>query len=243
MKGWAKILLGVMAALVLFCLFGVGLFVSSGKWDEVKKMTGETLDMKKHAEGLETLSKEFPFEPPPDGVVEEARLEAWLLVRESLKPHADKFNAWAEANQGKQGGWKEAQEAISLVSSMVGTSVKALREAKMSQREYHFVARALAEAERESVASSSGGPLVEEALRLLADVAQEPSLSEEKRAKLSEALSHLKSRQEDASGPLPPNAQLYRRYASRIRASDLGEYGNSFLQSGGQHRVQVGESP
>lgn len=240
MKGWAKVVLGILAALVLFCLMGVALFVSSGKWDQVKKVTGDTLAMKKSAEGLETLPKEFPFEAPADGLVSEARLEAWLSVRERLKPEAGKFNAWTEAHQGEQGGLKEAQEAIGLLSNMIGTTVGVLRENKMSPKEYRFIGKAMDEAAKESGEKSPGGALADESLSALEGVAKEPSLAEEKRQALLEEIGRLKAKQRQGSIPLSHNAELYRRYEGRIRESELGEFGESLLQSGrGRHGVRV----
>lgn len=239
MKTWAKLVLGALAALVLVCLLGAGLFFSSGKWDQVKKMTGDTLAMKRNAEGLEALQKEHPFTPPVDGAVPEARLEAWLSVREALKPEADKFNAWAEAHEGEQGDLKDAQEVMGLLSTLMGTTVQALRGAGMSQAEYRFIAKAMAEAEAQAAGRSSGGPLAEEALAVIERASLDPAIPEAQRRALAEDLDRLRARRVPSGEPLTPNAELFVRYAGRIRGSELGEFGESMLQSGRRPRGGV----
>ena len=235
MKGWLKVLVGILAAAVLCCLAGGALLVSGGRWDQIKSITGDTLKLKRSAEGLEAIQKELPYTPPADGVATPERLEAWLAVREALKPKADPFNAWAEAHQGQQGDFKDAGEAIRLISGLMGGTVEALRAQKMSPAEYRFLEKAMDAARSECESKGGGGPLASESLATLEALAKDPELPEAKRAQVAAEAQRLKEKIEAATEPLSVNATLYQRYGERIRATELGEFGRSMMQGGGRH--------
>lgn len=240
MKGWAKVLLGIFAVLLLMCVGGGLWFFSSGAWDQAEGFFGETMKLKSSAEGLEKLQKELPFEAPADGLVAEARLQAWLSIRERLQPKAQEFNAWAEAHQGQQGDFKDAREAIGMIGGLMGESVAAMRENAMSPAEYRFIERAMGEARKEAEVKGGGGPLADEALASLDRLAKDPGLSEEKRAEVAAEAAALRGKLEAASQPLSPNAALYSRYAQRVLSSDLGEFGDDMLQGSGRRQRRGG---
>jgi len=236
MKGWAKVLVGILAAAVLCCVAGAALFFSGGRWEQIKGITGDTLALKKSAEGLEAIQKELPFTPPADGVATPERLEGWLTIREALKPKADAFNTWAAAHEGQQGDFKDAREAIGMISSLMGDSLAAMRAQKMSPAEYRFLEHAMDAARQEVEAKGGGGALASESLATLESLAKDPSLPEAKRAEIAAEAQRLKAKIEVSGQPLSANGQLYQRYGERIRATELGEFGRSMMQGGGHRR-------
>lgn len=240
MKGWAKVLLGIFAVLLLMCIGGGLWFYSSGAWDQATGFFGETLKLKSSAEGLEKLQKELPFEAPADGLVPEARLEAWLSIRERLRPKAEAFNTWAEAHQGQQGDFQDAREAIGMIGALMGESVAAMRENGMAPAEYRFIEKAMREARREAEAKGGVGPLADEAIVALERLSKDHALDEAKRAQVAAEAAALRAKAQSSSEPLSPNAALYARYAERILSSDLGEFGDSMLQGGGQRHRRGG---
>lgn len=234
MKGWSKVLVGILVVALLCCIAGAAMLFSGGRWEAIKGFTGDTMALKKNAEGLETLQKELPFTAPADGVVLAERLDAWLAIREALKPKADEFNAWEEAHRGKQGDFKDAREVIGLISAVMGESVAAMRAQKLSPAEYRFIERAMDEAREEVEAKGGGGALASESLATLESLARDTSLPEAKRAEIAAEANRLRAKVDAAGQPLSANGQIYRQYAARIRASELGEFGRSMMESSGR---------
>jgi len=241
MKGWGKVLVGILVVALLCCVAGAAMLFSGGRWEAIKGITGDTLALKKNAEGLEGLQKELPFTPPADGVVKADRLEAWLAVREALKPKADEFNVWAEAHEGKQGDFKDAREAIGLISAVMGQSVAAMRAQKLSPAEYRFLEKAMEAARQEVETKGGGGALANESLATLEALARDPALPEAKRAEIAAEAQRLRAKVDAAGQPLTANGQLYRQYGERIRATELGEFGRSMMQGGGRERHRRAE--
>ncbi len=246
MKTWAKVVAGFAAVLVLLCVLGGAALVGSGAWDNATRFGGGILQMKRSAEGLQALDKEFPFTPPAGGAVPEERLLAYATICEAVVPAAAPYDAWMRDHQGQKGDFRDAREELELMAALLDASCRALREQKMSAREFGWIRRAV-EAAREEAAEKAGSPVAREMLETLRREAASPALPEAERKALQEKVARYEAALAQAGEPLSSNAALYLKHAERLKGCELGEFGGMMLQGGGeprrQRRAGVGEAP
>ncbi|MEW5765123.1 MAG: hypothetical protein ACOYXN_02890 [Acidobacteriota bacterium] len=238
MKSGAKIALGVLGILLAVCvLSAVGFFLSdTGK--KVMGFSGKVMKIAGTGKGLERLEKAHPFTPPESGVVEEARLEAYLRVCEAVKPEADAYSEWLKAHegvQGQKGDFETAQQAVEGAQKVLGAYVAALERESMGPGEFRFIQRAMEEAE-ESLPKGSGSDLERALLRDLEEAAGLPGLSEADRAALNGKAARYRAALGMGEGGLTGNAALYARYRDRLEASMPSGEAGAILGGHGGHR-------
>lgn len=235
MKTWAKVVVGVAMLPVLLVGAGVVALVATGKWKQVTGFGSGVLQLKHGAETLKSLDKEYPFTAPSSGAIPEDRLVAYMAVCEAVKPVSAPYEAWFQAHQGKQGDFKDAQEAISMMALLMESSLHALRSQKMSAAEFGWLDRAVEKAKQEA-ADKAGSPVARDMLATLRSAAEAPGLPESQRTSLKEKVARYSESMKKAGEPLSTNASLYLKYEARLKAAELGEFGGLLLQGAGGER-------
>jgi hypothetical protein len=129
-----------VAALVVIILAALAAIYGPGLYDEGKAVVGPIVDLARVEDRLAALDSEFPFEPPADGNVEEARFMVFLDIRRTLEP---KYREWREfAQQLEREGqedWDAAKEALASVRTVRVFQIDTLREHRMSPAEFVFI--------------------------------------------------------------------------------------------------------
>ena len=229
MKAWVKVLMGIGAALVLLVVIAAGMLVQSGHWKEIRGFSGGMVDITRSAKAMERLDKEQSYQEPADGRIPEARLVAYIEMGEALKPVEAPYSAWMEAHGGKKGDFKDAAEAITLMSHLMDTAAQQLAEHRMTAREFRWLHMAVRKARKEA-GEKAGSPMALELLETLKRVSKAPGLEAPLRRELEQKISHYELWLEKGKGPLSFNAKLCLAHAEHLGAAELGEGGDIILR-------------
>lgn len=248
MRSWGKIFVGILAALVLFCIIGGFLLMQSGALDRMKEFGGGVMDISQNAKGLETLDKKFPFQEPPDGALSEDRLLAYIGVRKALKPVADTYDEWMKAHEGNEGGdFKEAREVIRLTGDVMESFRKALEAQKMCPREYSWLDRKVKDALSQS-GSGSASEMERDLLQTLRKTSENPRLTPEERQEIRAKVEEAESRLGGKVTPPTPDAALCARHRIELEETALGELSGQMVRGfanspRGHHRRRGEKAP
>ena len=94
-------------------------------------------------EEAKALNNEFPFTAPEDGIITEPQMEKFIEIKntfaDKIKSHADAFKALKDKQDNDLSGFKEYSETLSLLSDIRRDFIDALKEHKMSPKEYRFL--------------------------------------------------------------------------------------------------------
>lgn len=242
MKGWVKVVLGVMAALLLLGIVAAVQLVRSGRWAEIRGFSGGMVGITRSAKTLERLDVDHPFKAPADGLIHEDRLLAYLAVCEAVKPAEGPYMDWMREHMGKKGDFKDAAEAIGFMARLMDTSAAELRKQKMSAREFAWLLDASKKARREA-AEKAGAPMALELLQSLRKAAAAPGLDAALRTELTQKITRYEAWLGQGAGGLSPNAKLCLAHADRLKAADLGDLGEmiqgGMAQGGGRRGPRV----
>ncbi len=238
MKTGAKIAVGILVTLLMLCVIGGILLYSSGAFQKITKFAGGVSKIAKTAKSAEALDKAYAFTPPKDGVVPEDRLKAYIAVCNKVKPVSEPYEEWFRAHQGESNNFKDAQDGLKMTSAIMNAYVSALTAQKMSPVEFRWIDAAMRKAARD--ASAAGGNALErQMLTTLEAQAAKPGLSERDRRELRDKISAFKAKMGQAAkpeSPPSPNVDLYERYASQLKACELGDFARSMVLGLGGHR-------
>jgi hypothetical protein len=242
MKGWVKVVLGILAALLLLGVIAAVQLVRSGRWAEIRGFSGGMVGITRSAKSLERLDAEHPFKAPADGLIPEDRLLAFLAVCEAVKPAEGPYMAWMREHMGKKGDFKDAAEAIGFMARLMDTAASELRKQGMSGREFAWLLDATRTARKEA-AEKAGAPMALELLQSLRKAAAAPGLDAALRAELTGKIARYEAwLAQDGTG-LSPNAKLCLAHADRLKAADLGDLGEmiqgGMVQGGGRRKSQT----
>jgi len=229
MNVWGKVFFAFLAVVLLTCIGGGLAFHLGGGTEVVKDFTQGISGIQSSAQSVESLSKDFPFDPPEDGLVAEGRLLACMEVCREVKPAVDAYGGFIESHQGKQGDLKDAREAIRMTADTMREFVGALRKHCMSPREFSWIQKTMESAFREAAAKGCA-PLLREILEALEEASENPSLPSGDREALRTRIEDFRTRlSEIPGGSLSPNARLYLRHSDEWEACRLNEYGAMVL--------------
>lgn len=228
MKTWLKVLLGIGAGLLLLVVIGAVLLIQSSHWKEIRGFSGGMMDLTRSAKAMERLDKQQSYQEPADGRIPEARLVAYMEMCEALKPVESPYSAWMEAHGGKKGEFKDAAEAITLMSRLMDTTAQQLAEHRMSAREFTWLHTAVRKARKEA-SEKAGSPMALELLETLKRMSKAPGLEPPMRRELEQKISHYEQWLEKGKGPLSFNAKLCLAHAERLGAAELGDGGDIIL--------------
>ncbi len=238
MKTGAKIAVGILVTLLMLCVIGGILLYSSGALQKITKFAGGVSKIAKTAKSAEALDKAYAFTPPESGVVPEDRLEAYIAVCNQVKPVSEPYEKWFREHQNQSGDFKDAQDGLKMTSAIMNAYVIALTAQKMSPVEFRWIDAAMRKAARD--ASSAGSTSLErQMLATLEAQAAKPGLSEHDRRELKAKIDAFKAKLGEAAkpeSPLSPNVDLYERYASQLKACELGDFARSMVLGLGGHR-------
>jgi hypothetical protein len=122
-----------VVALVLFALAVVG-----GMWvfNNARKMGQK---FRASHELLAETNRKHPFVHPPDGLVPENRLVAWIDIHKSAAQRMDEAAKKMENVRGGMAAFKAGMESMNNISSITEEQAKALDQAKMSQKEFNWI--------------------------------------------------------------------------------------------------------
>jgi hypothetical protein len=175
---------------------------------------------------VSALSQKYPFTPPPDGIVSESRLEAYLAVCERAKPASEALEAWLHGPRGGRGPARVARrpflrgEGASLASAFFLELARGLDAQRMSFDEFLWIRNRL---QFGSAVSPDRGH--EEELRLemekLRELAADPQTPPDAKKSLEQ---HIRSLDALPWAPGPTreaNRALYARHQGCIEASRL----------------------
>ena len=232
MKTIAKVGVGCLVALLLVCLVGAGVFFFAGNWvrSKAKGVFGDFVAVQKSAEAGQKLNEKYPFTEPADGAVTEDRLEVYLSVCGEIKPAADRYEAWVRSKQGhKQGDFKDAKEAMNLTAGVMEAAANAMDRHAMSPREFLWIQSAMSEA-----AAAPKGPSLTEGqqqlIRVLQSQVDNPDTPEDQREQLRGQIEQIRGEAGAEAAPSGPNAELYARYADRLREAEPTGLGALLIQ-------------
>ncbi len=235
MKSWAKVAIGIGAVLVLLCVISGAALVSSGKLGQISGFAGNVMGMKKAGEGMQKLAKDFPFTPPADGAVSEARLEEAIAVSRDIKAVSEPYDAWIDAHQNQHGDFKDAVEIMALLQKVLGVSVKSLDEHKMSAYEFSWIMRQMAKAGEEAAEKAGTGPGAQ-MLETLKSLERSPGLSEASKNDLAAKIAGYEKEMSASGAELSPNAKLYLKHEQELKECALGEQTRLLLNDSGARR-------
>jgi hypothetical protein len=247
MRLWAKVVVGVLAVMVLFCLIAGMALVQSGVWNKAKDFGGGVFGIAQSAKGIEALDKTFAFQEPPDGAIAEDRLLAFIEIRKATKPAADTYEEWMKAHQGNEAGdFEEAREVIRLTGDVMRAFKKALEAQKMAPREYAWLDRKV----RDTLAKSGVGhasDTEQELIETIREVMENPRLTPGEREKLRAKVQEATESRGAEKGPMTPDGELCSKYRVELEATALGEFSGmmvqGFAQSGHAHHRRSPPKP
>lgn len=232
MKTWAKVAIGLGAVLVLLCVLSGAALVSSGKLNQISGFAGNIMGMKNAGEGLEKLARDFPFTPPADGNVPEARLEEAIAISREIKAVSAPYDAWMETHQNQHGDFKDATEILGLLQKVLSVSVESMRQHKMSSAEFSWIMRQMEKAGEEA-AEKTGAGLKGQMLDTLRSTEKSPGLSEASRKELEAKIADFEKQMNASGGELSSNGKLYLKYEEALKECALGEQTSLLLNNSG----------
>jgi hypothetical protein len=232
-KSWVKVLLGLVAGILVLMGLAAALLVRSGRWQQIQRLAGGILEMKRGTEGLERLQREHPYTPSADGLIAESRLSAYLEICESLQPLIKPYEAWIEAHAGRQGDFQDAAEALQFMGKITAQAAAVLRAKGMTPQELAWIHRAVRKA-MEEVQEMAASPVVLELMDDLRRVVADPGISNALKEELRRKLERHDAKAPAKDTPLSPNARLCRAHAARIRRADLGDFATLILEGAAQ---------
>lgn len=236
MKTWAKVTLGILAVPVVLIAAGITILVATGRWQKVTGIAGGALRIKRGSDVLKTLDREFPFARPADGRLSEGRLLVYLDVCGAVQPVAEPFGAWVQEHQGQQGGLEEARDVTTQLGSILEASAKAMRDQRMSPREFEWITAQLRAARRE-VAEKAGSPVARDMLDALRGLERTAALSAPERQALTRKIEAWDGDLRRAGQPLTFNGELFLKHVDRIRALDVDDFLEALSGSGRRRRT------
>ncbi|MFQ5637534.1 MAG: hypothetical protein ACE5IR_06015 [bacterium] len=98
----------------------------------------------------QSLNRDYPFQPPADNVIEEARIQTFIRVKKTFASefnnYADDFEHLKEAANRKDFDFKKYAEALKIMGDLRRDFLEALEEHRMSPREYRFLSKQIYQA-------------------------------------------------------------------------------------------------
>jgi len=238
MKTWAKIGVGCLVVLLLFCILAiVGGLITGKKLTDLVGGIGGARQMAKDVKALEQLDKTYDFTPPEDGNVSEERLQGYITAATRVKQAMAPYQGWLKEHEAKghdqKGDWKDVKKALTLSATLVSAMRQGLEDAKMSSREFRWI-----EGEMKAASHESGGEgptdaqrqMVESSVKVLEEQMNAPNTTAEAKAQIQGQIDRLQATLAEAGGPVSNNRALYLKYQEELVACDLDEFSGIKVQ-------------
>jgi hypothetical protein len=230
----AKIAIGCLVALLVVCVIAAVVVFVAGRagWN----MFG---GFAKDAAAIQKLDQTYAFSEPADGVVTEARLQAYIAACAKVKPAIEKLQEFTKSKQGgSPGSWTDAKDAVKFTAAIITAMRQGLDEQKMSPKEFHFVGNAMKTASFGASETPGGQPLdasqrqaKEMMLKNMEGLLANPGLPQEQRDEIQGQIEQIRQELEQAPST-DPNVVLYLKYKDQLKQVDLqGLEGVAFQQS------------
>ncbi|MEE4272405.1 MAG: hypothetical protein V2I67_12070 [Thermoanaerobaculales bacterium] len=240
-----------LIGVVLAILFAIAAIWGPGFYRKSKALVEPIVEITRSEERLAELDAELPFTEPVDGVVDDARFQAFLDVRRTLLPH---YREWEDLERTLEGGeenWEAALEALEGVRELMEVQIDTLRTAGMSPAEFIWLEDLAYEnwfaAVSHRVEESIGDAAVREAtaadLQLLAELERRHGSS----AALRSLGDHLRGRLEALENPgaptvegvAPETSELFWAHRKELSELDLRAYSEMHRIIRGSDNVNI----
>jgi hypothetical protein len=237
MKTWAKLAVGCLVVILLFCVLSVAAMffmphLFKGLWN---RFGGGAALMTKNIQAIQETDKSFPFSEPESGDVDEGRLQAYIAVASGVKTAMMPFEEWIKTHQkngkgetGEKGDWKDVKEALQMSAALLGAIKTGLEEQKMGSKEFHWIEGKMGEAQREggSGPSEAQKQMVDSSVQVLEQQMNQPGTTDEAKAQIQEQVDRLRATVDQSGGEgASNNRQLYLKYETELKNCDLSEFG------------------
>ena len=236
---------GVIALVVLGVLATLAAVYGPRLVREGRAVGGPLLEMARTEKALDALDTTYPFEPPADGRILPDRLEAFLQIREDLKP---RYEAWTEVVQTHTGedaqDWAAARDVIGATSEVMAAQIQDLKAHHMSPTEFRWLETTVYRNWLDSSAQASETTrklreVTEGDLAFLGDLehhrGRNPSL-EAMRSRLEQRLDSLGAAENAAAGPNADLLEANRTRIAGLRLKDYAEIHGALSSSRRAHR-------
>jgi hypothetical protein len=136
------VLVGCVVVVVgIMVVFGAGGYFVQRWWHntahKIENITGggESDYGKKAAE----LQKEYPFQPPSNGVITEDQLNRFLAVRKGIHTIFEQNKTEIEALGKQDKGFQASVKGVEMINNLRMTQIHALEQQHMSKEEYDYI--------------------------------------------------------------------------------------------------------
>jgi len=244
---------GIIALVVLGVLAMVAVVYGPTLVREGRAVGIPLMEMARTEKALDALDTTYPFTPPADGRISPDRLEAFLQIREDLKP---RYAAWTDLVQQQTAehgeSWATAREVLAATSEIMAAQIRDLRAHRMAPAEFRWLEKTvyldwLDNVDQATASSAKLRQVTEDDLSFVTDLehtqGRSPALRAI-RARLEQRLDSLGAAEDSASGPNSDLLEANRERISNLRLSRYSEiHGMLSANRRGRRGVTVGIHP
>lgn len=232
MKTWAKIAIGCLAVLVVFCVIAIVTMIFAGAWvkDKVGGLVGNAVSTGKNIAAIQQLDQKYPFTEPEGGALSEPRLQAFLAACQKAKAvvmtHQEILQ---KAQSGSGDGASDAKKILDATSALTTAFKEGLESNQMSPAEFRWISQTAYDAMNATPGDGGSGmegfqAIARESLKVLEPQLNDPNLTPEQRDALESQIAEIKAQAGQGGSEANPNAPLVERYRSQLEAADIREY-------------------
>lgn len=242
MKGFGKILLGILLVLLFLCVGGGFFLWYSHGGKQVRKLVHNSVQMKKSAERLTRLRTKDAFVPPESGLISEERLKLYIGICEDIGPTVESYLKWVEAHRGNRGSLQDAVDGVKKTEAIFNLLGGELEKKAMGPSEFLWTHETIHRYRGAKELRALGED--QRMLDVLEDCARYSELTETHRRSLEKQITYFRKRlgvEKKLSSS--PNIKLLQRYSLELDRYDLSEKSfqivKGFLSGRGPRRRRV----
>lgn len=232
MKTWAKIAIGCLVVLVVFCVIAILAMVFAGSWLKEKwgGFIGDAVKTGQNVAAIQQLDQKHPFAEPADGTLSEPQLQAFLGACQKAKAvvltHQEGLQM---AQSGSGDGAADAKKILEATNALTTAFKEGLEESGMGPAEFRWISQTAFEALASGAVEGASGmegiqAMAAESLKVLDEQLKDPNLTPEMRQALESQIAEIRAQAGQGASSTNPNAALVERYRSQLEASDLREF-------------------
>lgn len=232
MKTWAKVAIGCLVVLVVFCVIAIVTMIFAGAWvkEKVGGLVGNAVSTGKNIAAIQQLDQKYPFTEPEDGVLSEPRLQAFLDACQQARAVAMTHQEILQkAQSGSGDGASDAKKILDATSALTTAFKEGLESNQMSPAEFRWISQTAYDALNAAPAEGGSGmegieAMARASLEVLEPQLNDPSLTPDQRQALESQISEIKAQAGEGAPGGNPNAALAEQYRSQLEAADIREY-------------------
>ena len=203
------------------------------------------LRMARSEKALDALDTTYAFEPPADGRINPDRLEAFLEIREDLKPRYAEWTDVVEQQTAEHGeSWVAAREVIKATSDVIAAQIRDLTAHHMSPNEFRWLEKTvyrdwLDSADQDNETTRTLRKATEDDLAFVIGLEHSRGRSAglaAVRSRLEERLDTLGSAENTATGPNTDLLEANRTRIAGLRLKGYAEIHGTLSSSRKGHR-------